>query len=157
MKWGKRKAPQPTKLEARDSDTKLTKQAKKDYGKMDDASFQAKYATSKKSYAKRVEKHGDPYAKRFSEKDRSILEARDRQADREIKMTQAAFSTYTAKGKKETEAAVAKYEKLESKYLSNPDRDTAAQMTKGEKTVAAINGTIIAAALLGSAALAIKG
>lgn len=60
MKWGVRKK-YPDKLDINKSDSSVTKRVKKDYNSMDDQSFKSKYKASKKTYAKRVEKYGDPY------------------------------------------------------------------------------------------------
>lgn len=59
MKWGKRKA--PTTLSTSGKTSSTTKKVIDDYNKMDDKEFKGKYQTSKKTYAKRVEKYGDPY------------------------------------------------------------------------------------------------
>lgn len=59
MKWGVRRT--PTKLSYNKNDSSVTKRVKKDYNSMDDAQFMNKYSVSKKRYAKRVEKYGDPY------------------------------------------------------------------------------------------------
>lgn len=59
MKWGKRKA--PTTLSTSGKISSTTKKVIDDYNKMDDKEFKGKYQTSKKTYAKRVEKYGDPY------------------------------------------------------------------------------------------------
>lgn len=44
-----------------DSDSAVTKRTKKDYNELSDEEFRRKYQTSKSTYAKRVEKYGDPY------------------------------------------------------------------------------------------------
>ena len=49
------------KLTISSTDTKITKQAKADYNRMTDQEFRSTYYTSKKTYAKRVKKYGDPY------------------------------------------------------------------------------------------------
>ena len=56
------------KMLIRDVDTKTTRRVKKDWNKMDDRSFRQKYQVSKEAYARRVEKHGDPYAKTLKSK-----------------------------------------------------------------------------------------
>ena len=43
------------------NDSEVTKRVKKDYNCMNEAQFMTKYQCSKKRYAKRVEKYGDPY------------------------------------------------------------------------------------------------
>ena len=65
MKWGVRKAA-PTKLSSSSARTSTTRKVIKDYNSMDDKEFRGKYAVSKKTYAKRVEKKGDPYEARTS-------------------------------------------------------------------------------------------
>lgn len=52
---------QPDKLNISKYDSSVTKRVKKDYNELDDETFMRKYAVSKKEYAKRVEKYGDPY------------------------------------------------------------------------------------------------
>lgn len=52
----------PSRLNVSDSDSATTKRVKNDYNKMTDEEFMRKYSTTKKTYAKRVEKYGDPYA-----------------------------------------------------------------------------------------------
>lgn len=59
MKWGRRKAPQT--LTTNKSMSSVTKKVIKDYNTMDDAAFAGKYHGTKKTYAKRVAKYGDPY------------------------------------------------------------------------------------------------
>lgn len=69
MKWGVRKKTSsvsksrtaPSRLSANKSDSATTKRVKNDYNEMTDKEFMKKYSTSKKTYAKRVEKYGDPY------------------------------------------------------------------------------------------------
>ena len=51
----------PSQLKISESDSATTKKVKNDYNKMTDQEFMNKYSTSKKTYAKRVEKQGDPY------------------------------------------------------------------------------------------------
>lgn len=51
----------PSHLKISEGDSLTTKKVKNDYNKMTDQEFMNKYSTSKKTYAKRVEKHGDPY------------------------------------------------------------------------------------------------
>ena len=65
MKWGiRRKLPdtmvnRSMKPDKRDSS--VTKKVKNDYNNLTDKQFAAKYQASKKTYAKRVKKYGDPY------------------------------------------------------------------------------------------------
>ena len=66
MKWGVRKdrsskSSAPAKLAIKDSHSSVTKRVIKDYNQMDDKQFKSKYSVSKSVYAKRVEKHGDPF------------------------------------------------------------------------------------------------
>lgn len=151
MKWGKRQA--PSKLEASSSDTEVTKRVKADYNTLNDQQFSAKYATTKNTYAKRVEKHGDPYAAKNSEKDRAILEARDRQHGRAAELERQAFKTYSANGEKALKAAMSKYEKMELELVSNPDAQTASKMTKGEKIAETIGWVGIGVAVAGAIAV----
>lgn len=51
----------PAKLQINDSDSKVTRKAKTDYNNMSDQEFMKKYSVSKKVYADRVKKYGDPY------------------------------------------------------------------------------------------------
>ena len=156
MKWGVRKKERPTRLDAADSDTDVTKKVKADYNGLSDSQFKAKYATSKNTYAKRVEKHGDPYKAKNSEKNREIYEARERQGARAADLQRQAFKTYSANGEKAAKAAMNKYEKMELELLSNPDAETAAKMTSGEKVATAVNGTILVASLVATVALAAR-
>ena len=59
MKWGRRSA--PTTLSPSGKVSSTTKKVMSDYNKMSDKEFKGKYQTSKKTYAKRVDKYGDPY------------------------------------------------------------------------------------------------
>lgn len=71
--WGKRRYQNPDGslteegrrhygyMEARDGDSSVTKRVKEDWAKLDDNQFKNKYRVDKKTYAKRVEKYGDPY------------------------------------------------------------------------------------------------
>lgn len=51
----------PDKLEISPSDSKVTKRVKSDYNRLTDDEFMRKYSGSKRGYAKRVAKYGDPY------------------------------------------------------------------------------------------------
>lgn len=69
MKWGVRRyqnkdgsLTEAGKMRYIDTDTNVTKNVKKDYNDLSDEDFRRKYSTTKKTYAKRVEKYGDPYA-----------------------------------------------------------------------------------------------
>ena len=57
------------------SDSSVTKRVKQDYQNMDDDQFRNKYYTSKKTYAKRVNrsKTGDPYRDRINSKSYKAL------------------------------------------------------------------------------------
>ena len=59
MKWGRRSA--PTTLSPSGKVSSTTKKVMGDYNKMSDKEFKGKYQTSKKTYAKRVDKYDDPY------------------------------------------------------------------------------------------------
>lgn len=65
MKWGVRNK-RPTILTSNKTDHVITKKAKDDYNKLSDKQFFMKYASRKSTYAKRVEKHGDPYLARVA-------------------------------------------------------------------------------------------
>lgn len=156
MKWGVRKA-RPDRLDASDSDTEVTKKAKADYNNLNDSQFMSKYATTKNTYAKRVEKHGDPYAAKNSQKDRDILEARDRQVGREQALQRQAFKTYAADGERAAKMAMNKYDKMELDLLSNPDAATALKMTKGEKIASGVATTLFVGAMAATVASSILG
>lgn len=49
------------KLKISDTDSKVTQKVKRDYNNLPETDFKRKYAVSKKTYAKRVAKYGDPY------------------------------------------------------------------------------------------------
>lgn len=49
------------KMEVEGTDSSVTKKVKQDYNNMSDKEFMAKYKTSRHTYAKRVDKYGDPY------------------------------------------------------------------------------------------------
>lgn len=59
MRWGHRKAPATLTSTGKVSST--TKKVIDDYNSMNEQQFKNKYYTSKQTYAKRVEKYGDPY------------------------------------------------------------------------------------------------
>lgn len=59
MRWGVRRT--PAQLGHRKGDSSVTKKVKNDYNSMSNKEFKSKYQVSKKRYAKRVEKYGDPY------------------------------------------------------------------------------------------------
>ena len=61
MKWGVRRT--PAQLGYNSNDSAVTKRVKKDYNTMSDREFMNKYQTTKRRYAKRVVKYGDPYMK----------------------------------------------------------------------------------------------
>lgn len=59
MKWGVRRT--PAQLGHTPGMSSTTKKVINNYNKMSDDEFKSKYQTSKKTYAKRVKKYGDPY------------------------------------------------------------------------------------------------
>lgn len=59
MKWGVRRT--PAQLGHTPGMSSTTKKVIDNYNKMSDNEFKSKYQTSKKTYAKRVKKYGDPY------------------------------------------------------------------------------------------------
>ena len=73
MKWGVRRT--PAQLGYNDSDTKVTKGVKKDYNTLSKKEFRQKYKTSKRTYAKRVEKSatGDPFRDRRAKMQKSAV------------------------------------------------------------------------------------
>lgn len=77
MRWGVRKA--PARLTTNRTDTKVTKEAKKAYNNSTNKEFRRKYATSKSTYAKRVEKHGDPYKHRKDQSNGKVTDAKARE------------------------------------------------------------------------------
>ena len=82
MKWGVRRT--PSQLGYNKGDSSVTKRVKKDYNSMSDQEFKNKYRTSKKTYAKRVTKYGDPYmnsplakaGKKIADRDRAKAESK---------------------------------------------------------------------------------
>jgi len=58
-KLGKAKNKAPIKIEK--SHSKVTQAVIKDYNSMSNRDFFRKYVTTKRTYKKRVDKHGDPY------------------------------------------------------------------------------------------------
>ena len=77
MRWGVRKA--PARLTTNRTDTKVTKEVKKAYNNSTNKEFRRKYATSKSTYAKRVEKHGDPYKHRKDQSNGKVTDAKARE------------------------------------------------------------------------------
>ena len=65
MKWGVRKDRRraPERLDPSVAKTKTTAKVIEDYNSMTGSQFWGKYGATKRTYAKRVEKHGDPYAR----------------------------------------------------------------------------------------------
>lgn len=175
MKWGVRKAEKAAakaargsqssggradnftatgKMKARSTDTASTKQAKKDYNDLSDESFLRKYNVDRKTYASRVEKHGDPYAHVVKDKaDRDIHDARERQSERSVELQRQAMKTYTANGEKALKAAQNKYNKMEADLLNNPDAETAAKLTRGERNTQRVNTAISITALAAASAI----
>lgn len=74
MKWGVRKAPE--KLSINKTDTDVTKNVKKDYNTTTNKEFRKKYVGTKRAYAKRVEKYGDPYRHRLDQMSKSKLKSK---------------------------------------------------------------------------------
>ena len=75
MKWGVRKDGKPQgfqygdkKLTAPKRATKTTKRVIEDHNKLDNVRFKQKYGVSKRTYAKRVNKYGDPHARKANKK-----------------------------------------------------------------------------------------
>lgn len=77
MRWGVRKA--PDRLTTNKTDTKITKEVKKDYNNSTNKEFRRKYATSKGRYAKRVEKYGDPYKYHRDKSNGKVTDAKARE------------------------------------------------------------------------------
>lgn len=61
MKWGVRRKRAPDRLDYPKKSSATTKRAIDDYNRMTDQEFMNRYSVSKKRYAKRVAKYGDPY------------------------------------------------------------------------------------------------
>ena len=59
MRWGVRH--ERKKMSIDPKDTAVTKRVKNDYNNLSDAEFKQKYKGSKRTYARRVRKYGDPY------------------------------------------------------------------------------------------------
>lgn len=51
----------PKRLTVSSTDSAVTRRAKQNYNTMSDAEFKRRFSVSKETYAKRVEKYGDPY------------------------------------------------------------------------------------------------
>lgn len=85
MKWGRRRT--PAQLGYNPADSSVTKRVKNDYNRMSDDEFKRKYRTEKKTYAKRVEKYGDPYMNSPLAKTGKKLNAmqRERQQNKNLK------------------------------------------------------------------------
>lgn len=107
MRWGVRKA--PARLTTNRTDTKVTKEAKKDYNNSTNKEFRRKYATSKSTYAKRVEKHGDPYKHRKDQSNGKVTDAKAREELSKI-----------ARSRKEDKRNIKKVEE----YLKTPEGKT---------------------------------
>lgn len=72
MKWGVRRYQNPDgtltssgrkRYQPTSSDSSTTKKVKKDLASLSESEFRNKYATSKRTYMKRVDRYGDPYMK----------------------------------------------------------------------------------------------
>lgn len=64
------------KMKTHNTDSGITRQVKKDWNNLGDREFKQKYYTSKKTYAKRVEKYGDPYKHRTGNTDAAKAKAK---------------------------------------------------------------------------------
>lgn len=112
MKWGVRKA--PDRITPNKSDTKVTKEVKRDYNDLDNKAFFKKYATTKGRYAKRVKKYGDPYQHRVDQMAKSAAkksstaggkkQSRKERKAEQLKLDEKKVTEVlnTALGKKET-------------------------------------------------------
>ena len=69
------KRKRPDRLEANANDSKATKKAKSDYNTMSDRDFLRTYSVSKKAYAKRVAKYGDPTKSKTAQIGKKIAES----------------------------------------------------------------------------------
>lgn len=97
MATAKRLEKKNPKLEISSSDSSVTKKAKKDYNSMNDQEFLDTYSTSKKIYAKRVKKHGDPYKKAASKGESFIQKRLDAKVE-SIQKDIDSFAPYIKKG-----------------------------------------------------------
>lgn len=64
------------RMKTHNTDSGITRQVKKDWNAMNDKEFKQKYYTSRKAYAKRVEKYGDPYKHRTGNTDAAKAKAK---------------------------------------------------------------------------------
>lgn len=69
------KRKRPDRLEVNANDSKATKKAKSDYNTMSDSDFFRTYSVSKKVYAKRVAKYGDPTKSKAAQAGKKISES----------------------------------------------------------------------------------
>lgn len=92
---------------------------------------------------------------RKAARNKEIEDARNRQRMRGVELERQAFKTYSAKGRAAAEAAVRKYDKMADDLVNNPDAETAAKMTSGEKAANAVNWTIVGGLTVAAMALSV--
>lgn len=93
------------KMKIMNTDTAVTRQVKKDYNELSDREFIHKYSASKKDYAKRVEKHGDPYKWRM-EKSKGKYDRSD--AEVELRSIKSSHDRANIKGGHKISRKIAK-------------------------------------------------
>lgn len=110
------------KMQAKDSDSAVTKRVKNDYNNLTDQQFMNKYGASKSTYMKRVNKYGDPYmnsplakmgkalnknAKSEISRQRSKIDKqRTALKEKEFKYTKNLLEQYKQEGRDDLEIAV---------------------------------------------------
>lgn len=130
MRWGHRKT--PSTLSTTPSMSRVTKKVVGDYNSMDDQQFMNKYQTTKRVYAKRVEKYGDPYMNApLAKFGKSRQERKDRRQAKKERKKQIADDTL--------------YEVLEKRYKGIPAGRFAAN-----RAIGALGG-VVASNLIGGA------
>ena len=107
MKWGVRKKRAPDHLNYPNKSSATTRRVIDDYNSMSDQEFKNKYSGSKKTYAKRIARYGDPYMNAPLAKMGKKLEAKQK-AKRDHKKTHKNLKKTMVKGAETTAKVLSK-------------------------------------------------
>lgn len=139
MRWGVRNSSpsrvgkRPDRLDPKKSDSEVTKNVKKDYNDLNNRTFFKKYATTKRTYANRVKKYGDPYLHAVEK--RSAKAGGSKKRETQVKNYDEAFKRQERKRKAITAATVAGVIYMNSPKVRQTMKKTVWQMTSSPASV----------------------
>lgn len=125
---GEKYQPKGEKYQPTSSDSSVTKKVKKDLSNLSDSDFRNKYAVSKKTYMKRVDKYGDPYMNAPLAKLGKVLE-KEGQKNAKRYMEKAAKKEKKKSSQQKTRSSASEY----SKTATNTEKRILSEIRAYEK------------------------